>query len=125
MKTFQVQKIQALTPNIGVVYRYYTVLVDLVFIFIFYFGIRVHYITIVVKFNVIVEVMDFNASSQLPSLSLSCFIHALFLHCFQWDGSRFSCSGEKKSKAGTAVLSVVQGITFGNLFRFLEKYLYI
>jgi hypothetical protein len=43
MKTFQVQKIQALTPNIGVVYRYYTVLVDLVFIFIFYFGIRIHY----------------------------------------------------------------------------------
>jgi hypothetical protein len=29
----QVQKIQALTPNIGVVYRYCTFLVDIVFIF--------------------------------------------------------------------------------------------
>ena len=82
---------------------------------------ELEYITIVLK------LWTFSTSSQLPSLSLLCFTHALFLHCFQWDGSRFSCSGEKKSKAGTAVLSVVQGIPFVNLFSldFWKIFLYL
>jgi hypothetical protein len=56
----------------------------------------------------VVEVIDLRCIFSIAK-SIS---HALHLHYFQWYGSRFPCSGEKKPKAGTAILPVVQGILF-------------
>ena len=78
----------------------------------FYFHIlELECTVIILKFIILLlKLWTFAASFQLPSPSLILFT----LDYFQWYGSRFPCSGEKKPKAGATVLSVVQGILLAN-----------
>ena len=61
-----------------------------------------------------VDVTEIWCFLQFPSVSCCMYVH-LPTCCFQWDGSRFPRSCQKKSEAGTAVLSVVQGSHFNKL----------
>ena len=90
----------------------------------FYFHIlELECTVIILKFIILLlKLWTFAASFQLPSPSLILFT----LDYFQWYGSRFPCSGEKKPKAGATVLSFVQGILFGKLFSLAPcNYFYI
>ena len=118
---FQVQKIQALTPNIGVVYRYYTFLVDVVFILFSYFGIGMHCDHFEVYY-IVVEVMDLCCIFSIAK-SIS---HTLHLGLFSVVWVQISVFWWEKAESRRNSIIGCTRYTFGKLFSLVPcNYFYI